>query len=497
MSAWTDLGLPLPNASGYSYLRDAALKRTQFASAMPDQDQRNINWRKTFELSWNLTLEQLPIAEQYLLQYGYSWFDIELLSNDTPVNEIISLHSARLISDYKVSALGGTYFRLNATLEGELVVQTCQNITCDTITNFNDPICSYIPETSNPALFAFRVPIERNNIAGSYRYFLLEPNENINVNATLIGQIDNWRLFEIEYLESVDGIVLYSIASESEDTFVSTLVDKSPIDNYVVGKSDWVWNNYFYKNYTFYGKNSENILSISDQSEDLDTYWACAFGYIRYEDGSLSLIEPDKAYWGGSDGNWLCGSRLDKKGFCITEDGDWCGEVTWMRTTIKNVVTENINETPIISPELGMYMDWRNSLEYQGPIYFGSNNTSAQVRCGQYEADGYIYGATAYAVTVSGVTLDQSAIMLEVFEASISGYSHKWYGYYNNIETDLTPLLDSINAYNMLWIDIDEEEEIWSGPHFISRGQYGVYNLCENFNYASTFMILQRAYAIT
>lgn len=136
MSAWADLGLPLPNARGYGYLRDAALVRSPFVSAMQDQDQRNTNWRKTFEISWNLTLEQLPIAEQYLLQYGYSWFDIELLSNDTPVNEIISLHSARLISDYKVSALGGTYFRLNATLEGELTIQTCENVTCDSISSF-------------------------------------------------------------------------------------------------------------------------------------------------------------------------------------------------------------------------------------------------------------------------------------------------------------------------------------------------------------------------
>ena len=148
MSAWTDLGLPLPNAKGYAYTRDAALLRSPFDSAIPDQDQRNTNFRKTFEVSWDLTLEQLPLAEQYLLQYGYSWFDLELVSNETPVNEIISTHQIRLISNYKIQPIAGLYLRLTAQIESRINPQSCELITCDTVTNFDDPICDFIPETS-------------------------------------------------------------------------------------------------------------------------------------------------------------------------------------------------------------------------------------------------------------------------------------------------------------------------------------------------------------
>ena len=148
MSAWTDLGLPLPNASGYSYLRDAALVRSPFVSAMQDQSQRNTNWRKTFEISWNLTLEQLPIAEQYLLQYGYSWFDIELLSNETPVNDVISLHKVRLTSNYKIQPIGGMLLKLSAVLETKVIPQSCELITCDTISDIKEPECDFKPEVS-------------------------------------------------------------------------------------------------------------------------------------------------------------------------------------------------------------------------------------------------------------------------------------------------------------------------------------------------------------
>ena len=146
MSAWTDLGLPLPNAKGYGYVRDAALLRTPFDNALPDQDQKNANWRKTFNVSWNLSLEQLSIAEQYLLQYGYSWFDLELVSNETPIDELISIHQIRLISNYTVKPIGGIYFQLSANIESRVVPQSCATIICDTLTNFEEPQCEFTPE---------------------------------------------------------------------------------------------------------------------------------------------------------------------------------------------------------------------------------------------------------------------------------------------------------------------------------------------------------------
>lgn len=125
MSAWTDLGLPLPNANGYGYTRDAALLRIPFDCAMPDQGQRNTNWRKTFNVSWNLTLEQLNLACQYLLSVGFSWFDLELVSNETPINENISIHQIRLTSNYNIKPLGGIYFQLSANVESRVIGTSC------------------------------------------------------------------------------------------------------------------------------------------------------------------------------------------------------------------------------------------------------------------------------------------------------------------------------------------------------------------------------------
>ena len=148
MSAWTDLGLPLPNAKGYAYTRDAALLRSPFDSAMPDQDQRNTNWRKTFNVSWTLSLEQLNLACQYLLSVGFSWFDLELVSNETPVNEIISIHQIRLTSNYDIKPIGGIYFELSASVESRVTPVSCTTIVCDTVANFEEPQCEFIPETS-------------------------------------------------------------------------------------------------------------------------------------------------------------------------------------------------------------------------------------------------------------------------------------------------------------------------------------------------------------
>ena len=146
MSAWTDLGLPLPNANGYGYTRDAALLRIPFDCAMPDQGQRNTNWRKTFNVSWNLTLEQLNLACQYLLSVGFSWFDLELVSNETPIGDLISIHQIRLTSSYNIKPIGGIYFELSANIESRVTPVSCTTIVCDTETNFDEPICNFNEE---------------------------------------------------------------------------------------------------------------------------------------------------------------------------------------------------------------------------------------------------------------------------------------------------------------------------------------------------------------
>lgn len=131
MSAWTDLGLPLPNAKGYGYKRDAGLARSPMASPLPEQKQIRTTWRKTFTLSWDLTLEQLALAETYLLEFGYSWFSLELVSADTPLSSTDSIHTVRLIESYKIQPIASMYMRLSANAETLVPISGCPPATCD------------------------------------------------------------------------------------------------------------------------------------------------------------------------------------------------------------------------------------------------------------------------------------------------------------------------------------------------------------------------------
>lgn len=131
MSAWTDLGLPLPNAKGYGYQRDAGLIRSPFPSPLPDQKQSRTSWSNTFTTSWDLTLEQLAIAETYLLEFGYSWFDLELVSGETPAGDTDSIHTVRLVESYKVQPIAALYMRLSANMESKVTANTCSLAQCD------------------------------------------------------------------------------------------------------------------------------------------------------------------------------------------------------------------------------------------------------------------------------------------------------------------------------------------------------------------------------
>lgn len=138
MSAWSDLGLPMANAKGYAYSSKTNFKRSIYESPLPDQAQFNKSWMKTFTISWDLTLEELHIAETYLLDVGYSWFTVELVSGETPYNRPWSTHTIRLISNYNITPLGAMFIRLSATAESKVSVSTCVSPRCDDFSG-NDP----------------------------------------------------------------------------------------------------------------------------------------------------------------------------------------------------------------------------------------------------------------------------------------------------------------------------------------------------------------------
>lgn len=145
MSHWTNLGLPYPNAKGYAYTRDAALKRNEFSTALPDQSQRHTNWRKDISVNWTLTSEQVMLACTYLLSVGFSWFELELITNETPASALTSVHLVRLRENFKIDPIAGQLFRLSAIVEtGVPNTQNCVSPICDTI-DPNDERCEPTP----------------------------------------------------------------------------------------------------------------------------------------------------------------------------------------------------------------------------------------------------------------------------------------------------------------------------------------------------------------
>ena len=131
MSAWSNLGLPMANAKGYGYERDPGFIRTPFYSALPGQKQIRNSWMKSFSVSWDLTLPELELAEKYLLEFGYSWFDLELVSSDTPSGNSWSMHTVRLTENYKVTPIASMFIKLSAKMESKVPLSICAPLQCD------------------------------------------------------------------------------------------------------------------------------------------------------------------------------------------------------------------------------------------------------------------------------------------------------------------------------------------------------------------------------
>lgn len=138
MSDWNDLGLPCPLVGGYSYSRLAGLARTPFPTAAPEQRQVITTWSKRMTLSWGLSIEQLQVAENYLLANGYSWWEIDMQGIDGEGNTIMTPWLIRLTSDYQIATLAGGVYQLSASAEAKQVPVACVLATCD---DTPSPLC--------------------------------------------------------------------------------------------------------------------------------------------------------------------------------------------------------------------------------------------------------------------------------------------------------------------------------------------------------------------
>jgi hypothetical protein len=101
---WIDLGLPAAIANSYGYTTDAGLRRTSQSTAEPRQKRDYATDKREFSVSFLLTTAQLRTAENYLQEYGYTWFPLPLSSGDS--TEGVSTLYVKLIDDPTITAAG-------------------------------------------------------------------------------------------------------------------------------------------------------------------------------------------------------------------------------------------------------------------------------------------------------------------------------------------------------------------------------------------------------
>ena len=116
MALWTDLGLPMPQRSGYVYSVDSGLLRSGVDAAQPQQLRKWQTNKKTFTAAYLLTQDELQTAEGFLEAVGASWFAMPLLSGRDEFEPIID-HCVRLAQDYKVESAGEDTYKLTLALE--------------------------------------------------------------------------------------------------------------------------------------------------------------------------------------------------------------------------------------------------------------------------------------------------------------------------------------------------------------------------------------------
>lgn len=114
MTTWAELGLPCALRAGYGWQRDAGLARTPFADALPEQALARAKRSRTYRLAWALSGDQLALAEEHLLTYGYGRLGVLLTLPSAAGPVAVRL---RLTEDLEVSAIQPDLYRLEGVFE--------------------------------------------------------------------------------------------------------------------------------------------------------------------------------------------------------------------------------------------------------------------------------------------------------------------------------------------------------------------------------------------
>lgn len=194
MTTWAELGLPCALRAGYGWQRDAGLARTPFADALPEQALARAKRRRTYRLAWALSGDQLALAEEHLLTYGYGRLGVLLTLPSAAGPVAVRL---RLTEDLEVSAIRPGLFQLTCEAETLLTPARTGDLLCDEGLSIHVATAPYPFPVSDALASAARLLS-----AAAFRGIV----ENINTTALLtLGSV-------------VNTLVPYTLEPEEIDT---------------------------------------------------------------------------------------------------------------------------------------------------------------------------------------------------------------------------------------------------------------------------------------
>ena len=110
--------LPNPQYNSHTFEVRTGVARTAMQAG--NYKQRRV-WHHLpvqWSLTWAVSTREMNSIVRWLNDYGYDWFDINVVSPLTPVDSPLRLMSVRVISNLDVSNAGFNYWEISAIVEG-------------------------------------------------------------------------------------------------------------------------------------------------------------------------------------------------------------------------------------------------------------------------------------------------------------------------------------------------------------------------------------------
>jgi len=109
---------PTPTVAGYGIDVDMGLTRTEMEKGIAKQRRRYTNMPHKYTCNFVMDYSVLVSWQSWINEFGYDWFDIELSSMYSSLQDPnCLLHSARVISNLSITPLSARAWKVSAILE--------------------------------------------------------------------------------------------------------------------------------------------------------------------------------------------------------------------------------------------------------------------------------------------------------------------------------------------------------------------------------------------